>query len=333
MPCSRTRRRDVLADGDGARARRLSPTTSCSSAPCRATRSRWQRSRDAPTGTGVESVAVGYLDDPYGRGLVDAFAARGGRRGRFDIAAQVPFSCRRGGPERHGRRRSSRRRPGRDRRPRRRRRRHPPARRRSTRPPGGRTPARGDRQRRDARPAARRSPASATEFREAVTGVAPARQAGRPASLNGFFTRQRRRLRQPHRPRCGRGRLRRARSRSRRKMAAVSHRRPGVRRRSPTASARSRQACRSTTTAVGRGRAARPHRRPVTRLVRGVRVRRRRRRLRSNVDSPFQVPLEARTSIGSDDVRRCTRGSRRRRRRTRRRAPTPGRSASCTRRP
>lgn len=37
--------------------------------------------------TGVTSVAVGYLDDPYGRGLVEAFSEEMGRRGAPVVAA------------------------------------------------------------------------------------------------------------------------------------------------------------------------------------------------------------------------------------------------------
>lgn len=40
--------------------------------------------------TGFESVAVGYLDDPYGRGLVDRFADAAAARG-LEIQAQVGF--------------------------------------------------------------------------------------------------------------------------------------------------------------------------------------------------------------------------------------------------
>lgn len=40
--------------------------------------------------TGIESVAVGYLDDPYGRGLVDRFADAARARG-LEIQAQVGF--------------------------------------------------------------------------------------------------------------------------------------------------------------------------------------------------------------------------------------------------
>ena len=41
--------------------------------------------------TGIESVAVGYLDDPYGRGLVDRFAEAARARG-LEVQAQVGFS-------------------------------------------------------------------------------------------------------------------------------------------------------------------------------------------------------------------------------------------------
>ncbi len=40
--------------------------------------------------TGIESVAVGYLDDPYGRGLVDGFAEAARARG-LEVQAQVGF--------------------------------------------------------------------------------------------------------------------------------------------------------------------------------------------------------------------------------------------------
>ena len=40
--------------------------------------------------TGISTIAVGYLDDPYGRGLVDSFADEAGSRG-LNILAQVGF--------------------------------------------------------------------------------------------------------------------------------------------------------------------------------------------------------------------------------------------------
>jgi branched-chain amino acid transport system substrate-binding protein len=43
--------------------------------------------------TGVETVAVGYLDDPYGRGLAAAFADASEQRTAFDIIAGVPFGA------------------------------------------------------------------------------------------------------------------------------------------------------------------------------------------------------------------------------------------------
>ncbi len=43
--------------------------------------------------TGEESVAVGYLDDPYGRGLVGAFASEADQRDAFEIIDRVPFSA------------------------------------------------------------------------------------------------------------------------------------------------------------------------------------------------------------------------------------------------
>jgi branched-chain amino acid transport system substrate-binding protein len=43
--------------------------------------------------TGVESVAVGYLDDPYGRGLADAFADEVEARNRLELRAQVGFGA------------------------------------------------------------------------------------------------------------------------------------------------------------------------------------------------------------------------------------------------
>lgn len=42
--------------------------------------------------TGVESVSVAYLDDPYGRGLFDAFRRRVGASAVLSIGAQIPFS-------------------------------------------------------------------------------------------------------------------------------------------------------------------------------------------------------------------------------------------------
>jgi branched-chain amino acid transport system substrate-binding protein len=41
--------------------------------------------------TGVESVAVGYLDDPYGRGLSDAFVSEVEGRARLELRARVGF--------------------------------------------------------------------------------------------------------------------------------------------------------------------------------------------------------------------------------------------------
>lgn len=42
--------------------------------------------------TGVTAVAIGYLDDPYGRGLARALADEIGQRRRQDVVAQVAFS-------------------------------------------------------------------------------------------------------------------------------------------------------------------------------------------------------------------------------------------------
>jgi branched-chain amino acid transport system substrate-binding protein len=42
--------------------------------------------------TGAESVAVAYLDDPYGRGLADAFAERVGESALLTVGERVPFS-------------------------------------------------------------------------------------------------------------------------------------------------------------------------------------------------------------------------------------------------
>lgn len=42
-------------------------------------------------GTGLDSVAVGYLDDPYGRGLADAFRAEADRL-RITVSSEVGFS-------------------------------------------------------------------------------------------------------------------------------------------------------------------------------------------------------------------------------------------------
>lgn len=43
--------------------------------------------------TGVGSVAVGYLDDRYGRGLVEAFVAEAETRGRLEVGPQVGFEA------------------------------------------------------------------------------------------------------------------------------------------------------------------------------------------------------------------------------------------------
>jgi branched-chain amino acid transport system substrate-binding protein len=43
--------------------------------------------------TGVDSVAVGYLDDPYGRALADAFVAEAEARGTLEIGARVGFEA------------------------------------------------------------------------------------------------------------------------------------------------------------------------------------------------------------------------------------------------
>jgi branched-chain amino acid transport system substrate-binding protein len=43
--------------------------------------------------TGVDSVAVGYLDDPYGRALADAFVAEAEARGTLEIGARVGFQA------------------------------------------------------------------------------------------------------------------------------------------------------------------------------------------------------------------------------------------------
>jgi branched-chain amino acid transport system substrate-binding protein len=43
--------------------------------------------------TGVPSVAVGYLDDPYGRGLADALVAEIVQRRRQDVIAEVAFGA------------------------------------------------------------------------------------------------------------------------------------------------------------------------------------------------------------------------------------------------
>lgn len=43
--------------------------------------------------TGVPSVAVGYLDDPYGRGLADALVDEIERRPRQDVVAEVAFGA------------------------------------------------------------------------------------------------------------------------------------------------------------------------------------------------------------------------------------------------
>ena len=59
--------------------------------------------------TGVETVAVGYLDDPYGRGLKDAFVEEVGERNEVTLQTPIGFERRPGGPER-GRRATARRR-------------------------------------------------------------------------------------------------------------------------------------------------------------------------------------------------------------------------------
>ena len=43
--------------------------------------------------TGVETVAVGYLDDPYGRGLKDAFVEEIGERNEVSLRATVGFNA------------------------------------------------------------------------------------------------------------------------------------------------------------------------------------------------------------------------------------------------
>ena len=43
--------------------------------------------------TGVETVAVGYLDDPYGRGLADAFVDEVTARNRLELLANVGFDA------------------------------------------------------------------------------------------------------------------------------------------------------------------------------------------------------------------------------------------------
>lgn len=43
--------------------------------------------------TGVSSVAIGYLDDPYGRGLANELRDEIERRGRQEVVARVPFGA------------------------------------------------------------------------------------------------------------------------------------------------------------------------------------------------------------------------------------------------
>src|SRR5690606_30365720 len=43
--------------------------------------------------TGVPEVAIGYLDDPYGRGLADALGDEIEQRRRQDVIAEVPFGA------------------------------------------------------------------------------------------------------------------------------------------------------------------------------------------------------------------------------------------------